>query len=292
MIKLIACDLDGTLFNESMSVSEKNIQAIHRVQKNNIEFLVATGRAPKESQDLIHSYGLNTGFINMNGALVYDTEGNEVLKNPINLSKAKIICNLLREAGFYFEIVTQEGGFSEDLNQRISNVAHLMVDLNPYLSFKDAVMISASNSTIMNIHQVDSFDNILDDSNTEIMKILAFDHRGADAFSKIKEQLTALGHLAITSSSATNIEINDVAAQKGIALLNYAKKKGIKPQEIAAIGDNMNDASMIKDAGVGIAMGNAVPGIKELATFVTKKNTEDGVAYALNKIIQNNATEK
>lgn len=56
---------------------------------------------------------------------------------------------------------------------------------------------------------------------------------------------------------------------------------GIKPEEIMAIGDQENDIAMIEYAGVGVAMDNAIPSVKEVANFVTKSNLEDGVAFAI-----------
>lgn len=71
-------------------------------------------------------------------------------------------------------------------------------------------------------------------------------------------------------------------------MLDYAKLKNIKKDEIAAIGDNLNDESMIRAAGVGVAMGNAIPLIKDIAQVTTKNNNEDGVAYILNQFIKDN----
>ena len=61
MIRLVACDLDGTLFNSDMIISKENANAIHQAQENGIEFLVATGRAPKESQLLLKDADIHTG---------------------------------------------------------------------------------------------------------------------------------------------------------------------------------------------------------------------------------------
>lgn len=62
---------------------------------------------------------------------------------------------------------------------------------------------------------------------------------------------------------------------------------GIKPEEIMAIGDQENDIAMIEYAGVGVAMDNAIPSVKEVANFVTKSNLEDGVAFAIEKYVLN-----
>lgn len=256
MIKLVACDLDGTLFNSNMTVSEVNAQAVKNAQNNGIEFLIATGRAPRESRSILRDANLHTGFINLNGALVFNEAGQLMVKHSIPTQKAIQIVNLLHKAGFYFEVVTENQVYSENLEQRITNIAHLMVDLNPLLDFRQAVAIS--------------------------------DSRGHEAFADVKKEIAELGDLVITSSSSSNIEINADEAQKGLALLDYAKLKNIKKDEIAAIGDNLNDESMIRAAGVGVAMGNAIPLIKDIAQVTTKNNNEDGVAYILNQFIKDN----
>lgn len=288
MIKLVAYDLDGTLFNSNMTVSDTNTQAVKNAQNNGIEFLIATGRAPRESRSILKDADLNTGFINLNGALVFNEEGKLIVKHSIPTNKAIQIVNFLHDAGFYFEIVTEKQVYSENLEQRITNVAHLMVDLNSLLDFRQAVAISAGNKTITNMKQVPSFTKLLSDPKIEVMKFIAFDSRGHEAFADVKEEIAKLGDLVVTSSSSSNIEINAVKAQKGLALLDYAKLKNIKQNEIAAIGDNLNDESMIRAAGVGVAMGNAIPLIKDIAQVTTKNNNEDGVAYILNQFVKEN----
>ncbi|MGN1272660.1 MAG: Cof-type HAD-IIB family hydrolase [Lactobacillus sp.] len=288
MIKLVACDLDGTLFNSNMAVSNANAQAVKNAQDNGIEFLIATGRAPRESRSILKDADLHTGFINLNGALVFNEQGELMVKHSIPTQKAIQIVNLLHEAGFYFEVVTENQVYSENLDQRITNVAHLMVDLNPLLDFRQAVAISAGNKAIMNMKQVTSFSKLLANPEIEVMKFIAFDSRGHEAFADVKKEIAKLGDLVVTSSSSSNIEINAAKAQKGLALLDYAKLKNIKKDEIAAIGDNLNDESMIRAAGVGVAMGNAIPLIKDIAQVTTKTNNEDGVAYILNQFIKDN----
>ena len=289
MIRLVACDLDGTLFNSDMIISKENANAIHQAQENGIEFLVATGRAPKESQLLLKDADIHTGFINLNGALVFDKDGNLRVKHVIDKAKAEQVIDLLHQNHFYFEIITRDNVYTENLNSRISNVAHVMVDLNPGMTFKQAVAISAGSKSIMNMSQINNFNELINNPDQEIMKIIAFDSRGHEAFKDIINNINKMGDLVVTSSSASNIEINNINAQKGIALLEYAKEKGIKREEVAAIGDNLNDESMIRNAGTGVAMGNAVPAIKELAQVETKTNNENGVAYILHKFIEDNA---
>lgn len=291
MIKLVACDLDGTLFNSNMTISEENAAAIKLAQENGIEFLVATGRSPQQSRKNMREYGLKTGFININGALVYDANEQLQVKHQLPNEKAKLIAHILLKNQLYFELVTADKIYSNDISKRVVNLARSLMSLNPGVTFKKAVATAAGSNAMLSMTLVDDFDQLLSDPKTEIMKIISFDAHGPAAFSSAKKEIMSLGDVAVTSSAAANIEINDIKAQKGPALLDYARKKGFKKEEVAAIGDNLNDASMIRDAGVGVAMANAVPAIKKLAQVKTKSNDDNGVAYILKKFIKNNAEE-
>lgn len=291
MIKLVACDLDGTLFNSNMTISEENAAAIKLAQENGIEFLVATGRSPQQSRKNMREYGLKTGFININGALVYDANEQLQVKHQLSNEKAKLIAHILLKNQLYFELVTADKIYSNDISKRVVNLARSLMSLNPGVTFKKAVATAAGSNAMLSMTLVEDFDQLLADPKTEIMKIISFDAHGPAAFSSAKKEIMSLGDVAVTSSAAANIEINDIKAQKGPALLDYARKKGFKKEEVAAIGDNLNDASMIRDAGVGVAMANAVPAIKKLAQVKTKSNDDNGVAYILKKFIKNNAEE-
>lgn len=292
MIKLIASDMDGTLLDDHMNISKENVTAIKEVEATGVEFLIATGRARKEALPIAQKAGIKTDFINLNGAMVYNSEGKVVVKHAIDLEKARQVAQLLHNAGFYYEIITADEVYSDNKMARIESIAELLVDRNYLMGFQRAVAIAAGTPFIMRIKFVPSLLALLEDPKIEVMKIIAFDRRGPAAFTDIKKAVADLGGLVTTSSSSNNIEINSDKAQKGLALLDYAKIRGIKPAEIAAIGDNLNDASMIKAAGLGIAMKNAIPAIKELANWVTKSNLDNGVAYALDYIMELNKKEK
>ncbi|QNQ82538.1 HAD family phosphatase [Lactobacillus sp. PV037] len=281
MIKLIASDMDGTLLNGEMQISSENIRAIKHAQKMGIEFLVATGRTRNEALPLLKKAGLDTGYININGAQVYDTQGNLVIEKPIARNKALEVIKILKESGSYFEIASGDHVYSESRIRRISNVSDLLVDLNKHLSLKNVVSFAGGSDQVLNVTFIDSFEKLFADPNFKVMKFVVFDPAGPQAFKDIRKELKKIGGLVGTASSSTNLEINHEAAQKGIALLDYGKAKNITPQEIMAIGDNFNDESMIKMAGIGVAMENAVPEIKEIASFITKNNNASGVAHAI-----------
>ena len=136
---------------------------------------------------------------------------------------------------------------------------------------------------------VDNYDHILDNDSYQIMKLIAFNEHQHRVLAPLKKEITKkIKDVVPTSSSPNNVEVNSIDAQKGIALLQYAENKNILPEEIMAIGDNLNDYSMIKDAGVGVAMANAIPAIKEIAQIETDSNSNDGVAQIIEKTIVEN----
>lgn len=281
MISIIASDMDGTLLNDKMEISPENSAAIKKAQAAGIEFIVATGRGLSEAQPLLNQAGLDPAYITLNGAQVFDVNGQLVVNEPLPDEVAQQLASELKADDFYFELVTNQGVYSDSKVHRIQNVADLLVNLNPDTPYKIAVALAAARLEIMNINYVDSYQQILTDPALKIMKILVFSINGPDIFDPIRHKYANDRDIVITSSSPNNIEINSSKAQKGIALIDYAQQKGISADAVMAIGDNMNDYSMITAAGVGVAMGNAIPAIKQVATFTTATNIDNGVAQAI-----------
>lgn len=118
------------------------------------------------------------------------------------------------------------------------------------------------------------------DPNTQFLKVMMIDEPAvldraiARIPAEVKEKYTVL-------KSAPYFEILDKRVNKGTGVKSLAEALGIKPEEVMAIGDQENDIAMIEYAGMGVAMDNAIPSVKEVANFVTKSNLEDGVAWAI-----------
>jgi Cof subfamily protein (haloacid dehalogenase superfamily) len=275
-----------------MQVSDENAAAIRQAGENGIEFMVATGRGLTEAKPLLADQQLHPAFITLNGAMVYDEAGNLVVSIPLSDAMTTYSMQLLDDRNIYYELVTDHGIYSNSRVRRIQNVADLLVNLNPDTTYKLAVALASARLEIMNINYVDNYDAVMNDPNTHVMKIIAFNTADPDALNEPREILMKTGELMVTSSSRNNIEINNINAQKGIALAKYAKQKGFDMDSCMTIGDNFNDESMIRDAKYSVAMGNAVPEIKELAWFITATNTNHGVALAIMKAMEENRLEK
>ena len=102
---------------------------------------------------------------------------------------------------------------------------------------------------------------------------------------KIKDEINKLNSVDCFESGDHSLEINYKDVSKGNAIKSLLDKYKIKEEELVCIGDNENDISMIKLAGLGIAMGNAISEVKNIADYITDTNKRDGVAKAIEKFI-------
>lgn len=115
-----------------------------------------------------------------------------------------------------------------------------------------------------------------------------FDLDDHDTREAILRELEKHDHLELSNSSPLNIEVNPIGINKANALKKICEYLGITMEEVMAVGDSLNDIAMIREAGVGVAMGNAQSTVKEAANWVTETNDNDGVAKAIQHWVLNN----
>ena len=126
----------------------------------------------------------------------------------------------------------------------------------------------------------------LEAAGVPVYKVFLFS-KDTDMLDKIRKELEKQKDLAVASSFATNLEITDVKAQKGPVLKEYIESLGYTMDEVMVLGDSLNDYSMLSmDFGATVAMENASPEIKEAAKYITKSNTDLGVAYAVREVLR------
>lgn len=285
MIQLIASDMDGTLLNAEMEISEENVAAIKKVQAAGLEFVVATGRSIEEAQPILESAGIKCRYITSNGAQIFDENGQNIFTVGIEKEKLALALPILRRHDIYFELFTDKGGFTENIDDRIASVAHWLKSTSPILSEAEAFEVAKSHMATLPINFVADFKEVLDNPKVTVLKIFAMGQIDDPALLLAKEELSQIPNLAVTSSGANNIEVNHEAAQKGQSLQKVTELLSLPLSKVAALGDNFNDMSMIEAAGVGIAMANAEEEVKAIAKYTTVTNIENGVAHAVERIL-------
>ncbi|MDX8045860.1 Cof-type HAD-IIB family hydrolase [Gracilibacillus sp. S3-1-1] len=284
-MKLFATDLDGTLLNEKHSVSPENKQAILRAKEQGIHIVVATGRSYHAAKKPLDEAGLSCPVICLNGAKVHNDAGDILATSPLDIKSCRNIQQTCQDNDMYFEIFTNQGGFSESRDQFIDVMVDIMKTSFPDANIEDVRKRATDRFQEEEITIIEDFEELFAREDLEVYKILAFS-LDEQTLNNVYEQLNGNDTIAVTSSGASNLEFNHPNAQKGIALEKYAKQLGIEMKDVMTIGDNFNDLSMLTMAGRGVAMGNAEPEIIEACDYTTKTNKENGVAHAIDEMLQ------
>ncbi len=260
--KLIAIDMDGTFLNSEKKIPNENINAVKKAIEMGVKVIIATGRSGKSLVDYKEEISFNSPYIVYNGCGVkfLDTD------------------DYLQRYDLDFEIAKEvyEFGIKNNLNILV------WADDKLYASGDGKAHNFYRNHTGNQYTLFDDF-NIFKDSG--IHKVLFVDE--PKVISEIHNKFvdSNFNKASFTVSLPQMFECFSIEGSKGNALLEYAKSLGIKKDEIIAIGDGMNDLSMIEAVGMGVAMGNAFDVVKESAKFITKTNDENGVAYAIEQLV-------
>ncbi|MGY3766371.1 sugar-phosphatase [Vagococcus vulneris] len=262
-IKLVAIDIDGTLLNSEKKITPEVKAAIKKATDAGVNIVIATGRPTIGIQAIINDLDLKNKHsysITYNGAVVKNTGTKEiVLKHAMTHDDYIELEYLSRKLGVHFHV--------QDFNRMYTANRNI----SPY-----TINEASITGIPLSYHAPDEMTPEI-----EIIKTMMIDEPAIldNAIKQIPKEYYS--RYTIVKSDKFYLEILNKEASKGGAVFELADKLGIARNEIMAIGDNENDLSMIEAAGIGVAMGNAVPSVKEAADRETKTNDEHGVAFAL-----------
>lgn len=289
MYKMITIDLDGTLLNSYSEVTEENKKALEYAKNKGIEIVLASGRIANSVANIANEIDTNNYFISGNGSMLYDMKNNKILyENYINKQKMLDLIKLCEENSIYYNIYTEDSVIAKAINYNVL-----------FYNYENSKKDSGNRTKIIIENDVYSY---IKESNIEKFLKMTVCDENKIIFSGIAKMLKKIegidvldiSHMSrkIIKSGTESIEIGyyyteitKTNVDKWYAIKELMKIKGIKEEEIIAIGDNINDKMMIKNAGLGIAMGHSNPEVKKVSNFVTKNNNEDGVAVAIKRFI-------
>lgn len=280
MIKLIAIDMDGTLLTAAQQITNENMKAIRMAQSQGVVVVIATGRSYTEASFVLDAAGITCPMICVNGAEIRSVHKDIISTNALGKPTVKKIAAILDRNKLYFEVYTNKGTFTTDKDKAVSIMVDIYMSANPEANVKEVKKVAEKRVTKGLVHKVESYDQLFNNDEYRIYKLLAFSFN-QDLLFEVKNELVKVEGLAVSSSGKENLELTSVYAQKGIALKKFAQENGIDMKDTMAIGDNYNDLSMFKVAGVSVAMGNADEVIKAQCDKVTLTNEESGVAKAI-----------
>ena len=281
-MKLIVTDLDGTLLNKSHVVSTENERALKKALNKGVNVAIASGRNYGDIKSISNEMGIEPYIISSNGGSVYDKHGRKLKSTYIDKKVGKKIIEWLRKEDFFLEIATEDKVFMEkgweDILHKEFTLLKNKIDLNEeeYKSYIEAI------KSMNGLQEVNDIVETLDNIDISLISVCSID---LERLNKVKEEIEKDNSLSCPFSGKFNFEVINKKCTKGDALEFLSEYIGINMEEIITIGDNFNDETMLKMAGVGVAMGNADDKIKKISNFITKDNGEDGVAYAVNKFL-------
>lgn len=283
-IRLIASDMDGTLLDPYATISQANIDAIRRLSDYGVEFLICSGRDYQDAKEMMDKCGVTCGYICLSGAVIYDRDGNQKINLPLTGQNLKDISHIFGKYGSPMDILASNGRFSTaDPEKKLLEFYDFLNGHAPLTGEIPQKIRLAAKERMDSITFIRDLDEI--PSGTDIYKICGND-LDCDLVIRMKKAFEEYPDLAAASSFPNNIELTNVAAQKGNALKTYAAAKGIDLNDVMVLGDSDNDISMFTpEFGWTVAMENSMACIKERAKYVTKSNAEDGVALAIKKYV-------
>lgn len=270
-IRLLALDLDGTLLNSKKELPEENLKALWRAAEAGIEIVPATGRFFGAIPEQIRNLPFLRYAITINGAKVYDCKNRcAVTEANIPMAQAAQIMDQLDQLPLIYDCYVKDRAWADRKNW--DQMENHITDENVLK------MVHRTRQPVENFREFIS-------GEASVQKITAF-ISDQELRQRLLEQLAEqFPSIIVSSSLPGNVEINQIGANKGQALLQLAQTLGIPREHTVAVGDDLNDLPMIRSAGLGIAMGNAHPSLKEAAAFVTDTCDNWGVAKAIDQLL-------
>jgi len=277
-IKIIALDLDGTLLDSEKRLSDVNRDALAAVAAKGILVVPTTGRFFGMMPPAVRDLPFVRYAITVNGAQVYDRETDTaIVREELPLDKALAIMRFLDGFDVIYDCYQDNWGrMTKSMQDKAVEYAQ-----DPHY----VKMIREFRKPYPDLKEH------LSGLGRDVQKIMLFAHDPAVRDSIAKELATRFDGLAVSTSTFNNLEINAASAHKGRALERFAAHLGLALANCMALGDGLNDLSMVRMAGVGVAMANAAPEVLSAADYVTLSNDEDGVSAAIQHIIFNQRRE-
>lgn len=262
MIKIIFCDMDGTLLTNDNRLPNGFDGAMAELKRRNVIFAPASGR---QYFSLLKSFDKHRDdflFLAENGTFVMH-KGAEVFSNPLGFDAARRVLAASEDFGNILRVYC---GKKDAYLRREQDTPEFQAELDKYYTHNGVV---------------DNFDE-LDDIP---LKVALFDPT-ANAKKNIYDKLAPFyDELQVVLSSDYWVDVMSPGISKGEAVKNIQRIMNFKPEECAAFGDYLNDYEMLQAVGYGFAMANAHPDLKKIAKFVVPSNDQAGVIFGIRRLM-------
>ncbi|MBR5235903.1 MAG: HAD family phosphatase [Clostridia bacterium] len=264
MIKLIAFDMDYTLLRTNGELSKETEEVLRKAHEQGIYTVPVTGRCKRELEPFLPRLFAHY-IVSVNGALVQDVFEDEILYHET--ANQELMLKMIKKGldlGLYVEVYSGDAYTDPYCYEHMEELGMPPEQVPLFQATRivvpDIVEVMEKKGDIDKLHMI--FKSVTDKKN---------------------RQHVFLGHpeFSYTAAFINNLELCSNKVNKASGLVALAQHLGIDKDEVMAIGDGANDACMLRWAGLGVAVKNAVPEAKEAADRLTLSNDEDGVAAAI-----------
>jgi Cof subfamily protein (haloacid dehalogenase superfamily) len=263
---LIACDVDGTLFDENETITPRTRDAVRAAVAAGAKFVVATGRPPRWIRPIVDELGFAPMAVCANGAVIYDPASDRVVSArtlPVDAlaELAELAIRVIPGAGLAVERI---GRTAHDTAtpQFVSSPGYEHAWLNPDNTEVSIADLLSAPAIKLLIRQAGA--------------------RSADMAAELAKHVGVQGDITYSTNNGL-VEIVPLGVSKATGIEEIAKPLGIVSAQVLAFGDMPNDLPMLRWAGHGVAMGNAHPDVLAVANEVTATNSDDGVGRVLER---------
>ncbi|MGC4032323.1 MAG: HAD family hydrolase [Tepidisphaeraceae bacterium] len=265
---LFGIDLDGTLLNPKGDVADRTRAAIHALLDAGHKVCFSTGRNGIEAAGVFASVGHEAISVLVSGAMVVDMRDGRVLyRGHMHADLAADLCSVIEDVG------QASVAFTDRAETGVDYYVSGDKPLHRALGF----WLAMSGQRVERVPTLKTLDHghtlrvscVTDYAAAAKVRTAVADRIGSRAY---------IHSIVVASEEAEIIELFDPTVNKWQGLLRVAAEYGISPGNIIAVGDDTNDLPMIKNAGLGLAMGNAREEVKAVARQVIGRNEDDGLA--------------
>lgn len=277
--KLLVLDIDGTLVDSKKRITPKTKAAIHKMLQMGHQVCLASGRPTPGIRHVADELELNKRgglALNFNGALVTDMKTGEVV------FEKKLEHHFVKEL-FEFAVENDIGVLTYDRD--IGRTGNYPKSEAPFVIFGRRTDMWLEDEANLNDLPWYISEDFVKEIDYEPYKILYTADPSVSGDLEIKLAKKYEGVLTVMRSEPYFLEAMPLGIDKGSCLDFLTPKLGFKHENVICCGDGFNDVSMVKWAGIGVAMENAQQVVKDVADYITLSNDEDGVAHVIEKFI-------
>ena len=282
--------MDGTLLGDDHKPAPETLAAVKKACDAGIRFMIATGRNFPGAMAELKDAELVCDYIVGSGAEVRNPQQEVVVTHPISIELCRAIYEEIRDYPLSVTFCTDgydyKIGTPEEIEESLMLQMQLFFSNQPREELAKSETYRRIKKSTRSMSDMDE----LEAAGVPVYKLFLYSEDKA-MLDEMNVRLQRNKDMAVASSFPTNLEITDVKAQKGPVLKEYIESLGYTMDEVMVLGDSLNDLSMISmDFGATVAMANADPEVKSAAKYITKSNTEFGVAYAIEELLKRQAS--